>query len=95
MYDREVASQLTYGFNLHRSNAMKIQKLTLFLFFLVFGTLGLTFATRNQTQSRKITDTEALKNSKRKRQNSLQLFMMAGVNRSKEKPGPEGKESTT
>ena len=46
---------------------MKIQKLTLFLFFLVFGTLGLTFATRNQTQSRKITDAEALKQQQEKK----------------------------
>ncbi len=46
---------------------MKIQKLTLFLFILVFGTLGLTFATRNQTQSRKVTDTEALKQQQEKK----------------------------
>lgn len=45
---------------------MKIQKLTLFLFILVFGTLGLTFATRNQTQNRKITDAEALKQRQEK-----------------------------
>ncbi|HSE22626.1 MAG TPA: hypothetical protein VLB68_13250 [Pyrinomonadaceae bacterium] len=46
---------------------MKLQKLTLFLFILVFGTLGLTFATRNQTQSRKVTDTEALKQQQEKK----------------------------
>ena len=46
---------------------MKIQKLTLFLFILVFGTLGLTFATRNQTGSRKLTDAEALKEQQEKK----------------------------
>ena len=35
---------------------MKIEKLTLVLFILVFGTLGLTFATRNQTHSSKATE---------------------------------------
>lgn len=35
---------------------MKIEKLTLALFILVFGTLGLTFATRNQTHSSKATE---------------------------------------
>src|SRR5690349_8047437 len=47
---------------------MKIQKLTLLLILLVFGTLGLTFATRNQTESRKVTDTEALKQQQEKKE---------------------------
>ena len=46
---------------------MKIQKLTLFLFILVIGTLGLTFARRNQTPSRKVTDAEALKQQQEKK----------------------------
>ena len=47
---------------------MKVQKLTLFLFILVLGTLGLAFATRNQTQSSKVTDTEALKRNQEKKE---------------------------
>ncbi|HKG59132.1 MAG TPA: hypothetical protein VKB05_05080 [Pyrinomonadaceae bacterium] len=47
---------------------MKVQKLTLFLFVLVLGTLGLTFATRNRTQSSKVTDTEVLKRSQEKKE---------------------------
>lgn len=48
---------------------MKIQKFTLFLVLLVFGTLGLTFATRrNQPQSRNVTDTEALKQQQEKKE---------------------------
>jgi hypothetical protein len=46
---------------------MKIHKLTLFLFLLVFGTLGLTFATRNQMQSNKASDSEALKKLQEKK----------------------------
>ena len=46
---------------------MKIQKLTLSLFILVIGTLGLTFARRNQTPSRKVTDAEALKQRQEKK----------------------------
>lgn len=40
---------------------MKIHKLTFVLLILVFGTLGLTFATRDQTRSLPASDTEALK----------------------------------
>lgn len=47
---------------------MKIQKLTLVLFILVLGTLGLGFATRNQTQNRKITSTETLNQQQEKKQ---------------------------
>ena len=40
---------------------MRIHKLTVFLFILVVGTLGLTFATRNQTPDNQLTSREALK----------------------------------
>jgi hypothetical protein len=46
---------------------MKIHKLTLFLFILVFGTLALTFARRDQTQSSKVSDNEALKRQQEKK----------------------------
>ena len=47
---------------------MKMQKLTLVLFILVLGTLGLGFATRHQTQNRKITDAEALHQQQEKKE---------------------------
>lgn len=47
---------------------MKIHKLTVALITLVFGTLGLTFATRNQTQNSKLTDAEALKQEQEKKE---------------------------
>lgn len=53
--------------NLWWSKTMKIHKLTLLLFILVFGTLGLTFGTRNQTQSSKGSDNEALKRQQEKK----------------------------
>jgi hypothetical protein len=40
---------------------MKIHKLTFLLLILTFGTLGFTFATRNQTPGNKADDSEALK----------------------------------
>jgi hypothetical protein len=40
---------------------MRIHKLTVFLFVLVFGTLGLTFATKNQSSSNNRSPNEALK----------------------------------
>ena len=40
---------------------MRIHKLTVFLFILVLGTLGLTFATRKQTAKRNLSSNEALK----------------------------------
>jgi hypothetical protein len=46
---------------------MKIHKLTLVLFMVVLGTLGLTFATRKQTQRSKVTDTEALRQRQEKK----------------------------
>jgi hypothetical protein len=46
---------------------MKIHKLTLVLFLLVVGTLGFTFATRNQTQGGKTSDSEALKQLQEKK----------------------------
>lgn len=46
---------------------MKIHKLTIVLLVLVFGTLGLTFATRNQMQSNKASDSEALKKLQEKK----------------------------
>jgi hypothetical protein len=46
---------------------MKVHKLTLVLFILVFGSLGLTFAMRNQTPPNKVTDTEALKQQQEKK----------------------------
>ena len=60
------ANQLVW-FNLHWSSTMKIQKLTFVLFILVVGTLGLAFATRNQTQSSKVTDAEALRQRQEKK----------------------------
>ena len=52
---------------------MKIHKLTLVLFILVFGTLVLAFATRNRAQHHKITDTEALN----QRQENKEKFPIA------------------
>jgi len=46
---------------------MKIQKLTVVLFLLFFGTLGLTFARRNQTQTTRVTQAEALKQQQEKK----------------------------
>lgn len=46
---------------------MKIQKLTFGLFVLVLGTLGLAFATRNQTPSHKPAATDTLKQQKEKK----------------------------
>lgn len=46
---------------------MKIHKLTLLLIILVFGTLGLTFGRRDQTQSSKVSDNEALKRQQEKK----------------------------
>jgi hypothetical protein len=47
---------------------MKIQKLTFVLFILVVGTLGFTFATRNQTPTKKDSDSDALKHRQEKKQ---------------------------
>lgn len=48
---------------------MKIHKLTVVLLVLIFGTLGLTFATRNQTPRRQDSDSEALKRREEKKRN--------------------------
>lgn len=46
---------------------MKIQKLTLVLFILVFGTLAFTFAKRHQSPSGRLSDSEALKQREEKK----------------------------
>lgn len=54
---------------------MRIHKLTFVLFILVVGTLGFTFATRNQIPSKKDSDSDALKY----RQENKQKFPVANI----------------